>query len=250
MRVPPGVEEDQVPGMRADDRAVLLDRGDVRRVRVMRENELAAAGVIRAEEDACQRVGVDVALEAHRRSRAGRSARRHSGRPWPPQSARRWLRRPSRGTLHDRPGGARAAGRAPEGRVPGRAGFAGPLSPPATRSGCAGTRGNRRRRQPLERPLASLREDTRSGRTWSSGIVRACVRLSIAKVFESYRPNSGRAARLETGRPLGAGAITPWWPVPPERPTAPRSQASLIGDDIRGRCLASMPSHGAYARGS
>lgn len=67
MRVPPGVEEDQVPGMRADDRAVLLDRGDVRRVRVVRENELAAAGVIRAEEDACQRVGVDVALEAHRR---------------------------------------------------------------------------------------------------------------------------------------------------------------------------------------
>jgi hypothetical protein len=53
--------------MGADDRAVLLDRGDVRRVTVVRENELAAAGVIRAEEDACQRVGVDVALEAHRR---------------------------------------------------------------------------------------------------------------------------------------------------------------------------------------
>jgi hypothetical protein len=56
MRVPPGVEEDQVPGMGADDRAVLLDRGDVRRVRVVRENELAAAGVISAEENACQRV--------------------------------------------------------------------------------------------------------------------------------------------------------------------------------------------------
>jgi hypothetical protein len=68
MRVPPGVEEDQVPGMRADDRAVLLDRGDVRRVRVARENELAAAGVIRAEEHACQRIGVDVAFEAHRRT--------------------------------------------------------------------------------------------------------------------------------------------------------------------------------------
>jgi hypothetical protein len=53
--------------MGTDDRAVLLDRGDVRRIRVVRENELAAAGVIRAEEDACQRVGVDVALEAHRR---------------------------------------------------------------------------------------------------------------------------------------------------------------------------------------
>lgn len=52
MRVPPGVEEDQVPGMRADDRAVLLNRGDVRRVRVVRENKLAAAGVIRAEEHA------------------------------------------------------------------------------------------------------------------------------------------------------------------------------------------------------
>ena len=65
MRVPPGVEEDQVPGMGADDRAVLLDRGDVRRVRVVRENELAAAGVISAEENACQRVGVDVALEPH-----------------------------------------------------------------------------------------------------------------------------------------------------------------------------------------
>jgi hypothetical protein len=68
MRVPPGVEEDQVPGMRADDRAVLLDRGDVRRVRVVRENELAAAGVIRAEEHACQRIGIDVAFEAHRRT--------------------------------------------------------------------------------------------------------------------------------------------------------------------------------------
>jgi hypothetical protein len=68
MRVPPGVEEDQVPGMRADDRAVLLDRGDVRRVRVVCENELAAAGVIRAEDHACQRIGVDVAFEAHRRT--------------------------------------------------------------------------------------------------------------------------------------------------------------------------------------
>jgi hypothetical protein len=66
--MPPGVEEDQVPGMRADDRAVLLDRRDVRRVRVVRENELAAAGVIRAEEHACQRIGVDVAFEAHRRA--------------------------------------------------------------------------------------------------------------------------------------------------------------------------------------
>ena len=68
MRVPPGVEEDQVPGMRADDRAVLLDRGDVRRVRVVCEDELAAAGVIRAEEHACQRIGVDVAFVAHRRT--------------------------------------------------------------------------------------------------------------------------------------------------------------------------------------
>jgi hypothetical protein len=52
MRVPPGVEKDQVPGMRADHRAVLLDRGDVRRVRAVRDNELTASGVIRAEEHA------------------------------------------------------------------------------------------------------------------------------------------------------------------------------------------------------
>jgi hypothetical protein len=65
MRVPPGVEEDQVPGMRADDRAVLLDRGDIHRVRVVCENELTASGVVRAEEHACQRIRVDVALEAH-----------------------------------------------------------------------------------------------------------------------------------------------------------------------------------------
>src|SRR4029077_12524254 len=99
---------------------------------------------------------------------------------------------PSRGTLHDRPGGARAAGRALERRVPGRGGSAGPLPPPATRSECAGTRGNQRWRLPLECPVAILRGEIRSGRTWSSGIVRACVRLSIAKVFESYRPNLGR----------------------------------------------------------
>jgi hypothetical protein len=68
VRVPPGVEEDQVPGMRADDRTVLLDRGDVRRVLVVRENELASAVVICAEEHACQRVGVDVTFEAHRGS--------------------------------------------------------------------------------------------------------------------------------------------------------------------------------------
>ncbi|MFY9670603.1 MAG: hypothetical protein WAK44_21850, partial [Trebonia sp.] len=54
--------------MRADDRAVLLNRGDVRRVRVVCEDELAAAGVICAEEDACQRVGVDMTFVAHRRT--------------------------------------------------------------------------------------------------------------------------------------------------------------------------------------
>ena len=53
--------------MRADERAVLLDGGDVRRVLIMRENELAAAGVICAEEHACQRIRVDVAFKAHRR---------------------------------------------------------------------------------------------------------------------------------------------------------------------------------------
>lgn len=53
--------------MRADDRAVLLDRGDVGRVLVVRENELAAGGVICAEEHACQRIGIDVTLKAHRR---------------------------------------------------------------------------------------------------------------------------------------------------------------------------------------
>lgn len=52
--------------MRADDRAVLLDRGDVRRVLVVRDDELAAAGVIRAEEHAGQRIGIDVTFKAHR----------------------------------------------------------------------------------------------------------------------------------------------------------------------------------------
>jgi hypothetical protein len=56
MRVPASIEEDEVPGMRADNRAIPLYGGDVRRVRVVRENELTAAGVIGAEEHARERI--------------------------------------------------------------------------------------------------------------------------------------------------------------------------------------------------
>ena len=54
-------------GVRPDHRTVSLDRLDVGRVRVVREDKLAACPgqVIGAEQQAGQRVGVDVALEPH-----------------------------------------------------------------------------------------------------------------------------------------------------------------------------------------
>ena len=42
MRIPPAVEENQVPGVRADDGTVSLDRADVRGRQVMAEDQLAA----------------------------------------------------------------------------------------------------------------------------------------------------------------------------------------------------------------
>ena len=68
MRMPPGVEEDQVSRARPNDRAISLHCGDARRGRVVRENEVAAYPVVRAEEQAGQRVGVHMALEPHRGS--------------------------------------------------------------------------------------------------------------------------------------------------------------------------------------
>ncbi len=66
MRVPPGVEEDQMPGMRADERTIALYGGYVGCVRVVREGQFAAGQMIGAKEQPGQRVGVDVALEPHR----------------------------------------------------------------------------------------------------------------------------------------------------------------------------------------
>jgi hypothetical protein len=66
MRVLSGVEEDQVSCVWPDDRAVLFHRGDVFRLRVVRENEFPGPDVIRAEKYAGQRIRVDVTLEAHR----------------------------------------------------------------------------------------------------------------------------------------------------------------------------------------
>jgi len=68
MRMLTGVEEDQVSRARPDDRAISLHRTDVRRGRVVRENELAASLVVRAEEQAGQRVRVHMTLEPHRGS--------------------------------------------------------------------------------------------------------------------------------------------------------------------------------------
>ena len=54
--------------MRPDDRAVPVDSADVRRVPVMREDELAARSgpMIGTEEQPSQRIGVDVAFKSHR----------------------------------------------------------------------------------------------------------------------------------------------------------------------------------------
>lgn len=67
MRVLPGVEEDHVSRVRPDDRAIPLHRGDVRRFRVVSEDQFARTRVIRAEKHGGQRIRVDVTLEPHRR---------------------------------------------------------------------------------------------------------------------------------------------------------------------------------------
>jgi len=70
VRVRPSVEEDQVTGLRPDDRAGPFDRVRVRRGRIVREDEFTACPrvVIGAEEQPGQGVGIDVAFEAHRGS--------------------------------------------------------------------------------------------------------------------------------------------------------------------------------------
>ena len=70
MRVLPSVEEDQVTGLRPDDRASPLDRADIRRGRIVREDEFAARSgvVIGTEEQAGQGIGINVAFKSHPRS--------------------------------------------------------------------------------------------------------------------------------------------------------------------------------------
>jgi hypothetical protein len=70
MRVLPAIEEDQLTGARPDNRAGPFHRIDIGRTTVMRENKLTtrAFGVIGAEEQTGQRVGVDMTLEPHRYS--------------------------------------------------------------------------------------------------------------------------------------------------------------------------------------
>ena len=65
MRVFASVKVDQMPCLRPDDRAVPLNRGDVRRMAVMRDHQFPACWVIGAEEQTGQRVGVDMALKPH-----------------------------------------------------------------------------------------------------------------------------------------------------------------------------------------
>jgi hypothetical protein len=67
MRVVPTVEEDQVAGVRPDHGAVALYRSDVGGRRIVPEDNLAArpGQVIGTEQQAGQRVGINVALEPH-----------------------------------------------------------------------------------------------------------------------------------------------------------------------------------------
>ena len=67
MRVLPTVEEDQMAGVRPDHRAVPLHRIDVGGRRIVREDKLAAClgQVIGTEQQAGQRVGINVAFEPH-----------------------------------------------------------------------------------------------------------------------------------------------------------------------------------------
>jgi len=67
MRVLPAVEKDQMAGVRPDHRAVPLYRIDVGGRRIVREDNLAACPgqLIGTEQQAGQRIGIDVALEPH-----------------------------------------------------------------------------------------------------------------------------------------------------------------------------------------
>ena len=67
MRVLPAVEEDQMPGVRTDHRAIPLYRIDVGGRRIVREDKLAACPgqVIGTEQQTGQRVGINMALEPH-----------------------------------------------------------------------------------------------------------------------------------------------------------------------------------------
>ena len=157
--------------------------------------------------------------------------------------------RPSRGTPHDRPGGARAAGRAPRGVYPAAGDPLDLYRLPRQDRGARelveiGVGGL------LECPLSSLLEDTRSARTWSSGIGSACVRLSIAKVLSHpVRIQDVLLVSKAVAR-FGAGAITPWRPCRQSglRPHGVRRARwrRHPGDDA----LASMSPRGAYAWGS
>jgi hypothetical protein len=70
VRVLPAVEEDQVAGVRPDHRAAPLYRIDVGGRRIVPEYKLAAcpSQVIGTEQQACQRVGINMALEPHLRA--------------------------------------------------------------------------------------------------------------------------------------------------------------------------------------
>jgi hypothetical protein len=65
--MPPGVEENQVPRVRPDNRTVPFYPGDVRRGRVMRHYQFSARLVLGTEEDASQRVRVDMTFKSHLR---------------------------------------------------------------------------------------------------------------------------------------------------------------------------------------
>jgi hypothetical protein len=70
VRVPPGVEEDQMPGVWPDNRAVPVHGFDGGSVRVVCDGYFAARAhwVVGEEQQSRQRVGIDMALKTHRRA--------------------------------------------------------------------------------------------------------------------------------------------------------------------------------------
>ena len=65
VRMGPGVKEDELSCVGPDDLAAALHFGQALRFRIVRDDQFAAGRMIGAEEQASQRVGVNVALEAH-----------------------------------------------------------------------------------------------------------------------------------------------------------------------------------------